>query len=712
MDQTGFQRGARRCVVGVFLASLLMGVSVAPGQTAPEGPASRAGGTLSDKAPAQPGSLDSLLEMADKDIGQLSQVRVAGATGSASLDMPVSSVSRQESTVGRSPAAVFVITNEMIRRSGAKEIPEVLRMVPGLDVAKIDSNKWAVSVRGFNHRFANKLLVRIDGRDVYTPLFAGTFWDVQDVLLEDVERIEVIRGPGATVWGANAVNGVINIITKNAQDTQGVYVEVGGGTYQQAFTSARYGGQIGDDLSFRLYGKWFDRAPGYLPGDEAVDAWNQGRGGFRLDWNAGADDTITFQGDYYNGYSGDQSLFPAPVFPFSSRRTDSPHVDGGNALVRWKRIIDDKSDWTAKIYYDRTQRHYPKYLFAEDRDTVDFDFQHRFPLGNYQELIWGLGYRFTADSTHDGLTALSFRPQERAANLYSCFLQDQIALSEDVWYLTLGSKFELNDYTGFEYQPTVRLLWTPSSRYSLWTAVSRAVRIPARYEDDGRLLLPPISIFPRPVFPLLLGNRSVESEQMLAYEAGIRGQPTDRLSWDFAMFYNDYEDLITLVQGPPMPGPGGVVFLPRPFQNAMRGETYGFELAANYKVRPGWRLQAAYTMLRLDLHAAAGSVADAEVAEGQSPRNQVYLQSSWDLGCHWELDLIGRYADHLPAFGVSSYIVGDARLCWHCEKNLELSVVGRNLLKGPHQEFGNDPWTGTIHTDVEPEVYGQLVWRY
>lgn len=201
---------------------------------------------------------------------------------------------------------------------------------------------------------------------------------------------------------------------------------------------------------------------------------------------------------------------------------------------------------------------------------MDFDFQHRFPLGNYQELIWGLGYRFTADSTHDGLTALSFRPQERAANLYSCFLQDQIALSEDVWYLTLGSKFELNDYTGFEYQPTVRLLWTPSSRYSLWTAVSRAVRIPARYEDDGRLLLPPISIFPRPVFPLLLGNRSVESEQMLAYEAGIRGQPTDRLSWDFAMFYNDYEDLITLVQGPPMPGPGGVVFLPRPFQNAMR----------------------------------------------------------------------------------------------------------------------------------------------
>ena len=323
MDQTVIHRGNRVCILGGLLASLLISVSLAQGETAPEAPLPRSDETTPSNASAEPGSLDKLLDMADKDVGQLSEVRVAGATGSASLDMPVSSVSRQESTVGKSPTAVFVITNDMIRRSGAKEIPEVLRMVPGVDVAKIDSNKWAVSIRGFNGRFANKLLVRIDGRDVYTPLFAGTFWDVQDVLLEDVERIEVIRGPGATVWGANAVNGVINIMTKTAKDTKGAYVEAGGGNYEKGFASARYGGQIGDDLSYRLYGKWFDRAPGYSPGGETFDAWNQGRGGFRMDWNVSPDDAMTFQGDYYNGYSGDQGFYstidPA-LFQIQSRQ--------------------------------------------------------------------------------------------------------------------------------------------------------------------------------------------------------------------------------------------------------------------------------------------------------------------------------------------------------------------------------------------------------
>ena len=269
--------------------------------------------------------------------------------------MPVSSVSRQDSTVGRSPAAVFVITNDMIRRSGAKTIPEVLRMVPGLEVAQIDSNKWAVSCRGMNGRFADDLLVQIDGRVVYDPLFSGVFWDVQDVLLEDVERIEVIRGPGATVWGLNAVNGVINIITKSAKNTQGVYLESGGGTHEQAFSSVRYGGQISDNCFYRVYGKWFDTSPYFSPDFDATDQWQQVRTGFRMDWHASVDDTITCQGDFYDGYSGDDSLFATFLPPdFTALEHDSTHVQGDNILLNWHRVLGEKSDWTALVYFDQS----------------------------------------------------------------------------------------------------------------------------------------------------------------------------------------------------------------------------------------------------------------------------------------------------------------------------------------------------------------------
>ena len=372
--------------IAAFLASLLIAEARGEGQSAALQPPATE--ISPGKAAPDAGSLDKLLDMADKDVSQLSQVKVANSGGGQSLDMPVSTVSRQESTVGQSPAAVFVVTNEMIRRSGAREIPEVLRLVPGVDVARIDGNKWAVSIRGFNHEFANKLLVQIDGRAVYTPLYAGVFWDVQDVLLEDVERIEVIRGPGATVWGANAVNGVINIITKDSKDTQGVYVESGGGSFEKEFTSARYGGRIGENATYRMYGKWFERGDGFSPDGNAFDASGQARGGMKVDWTPSTDDHVTLQGDCYNGYSGQFDVQPRLTSPYMAFVPQNVHVEGDNAMLTWRHVLGEKSDWTAWTYFDQTLRHWPGTNVCEHRDTLDFDFQHRFPLGDRNEVIW------------------------------------------------------------------------------------------------------------------------------------------------------------------------------------------------------------------------------------------------------------------------------------------------------------------------------------
>ncbi len=695
--------------------------SMAFGQTVPEAGGAATEANSAEQPAEQPNSLDALLDMADKDVSQLSQVRVAGLTGSPSLDIPVTTVSRQESTVGRSPAAVFVVTNEMIRRSGAKEIPEVLRMVPGLEVAKIDSSTWAVTARGSNGRFANALLVQIDGRTVYTPLFAGVFWDVQDVLLEDVERIEVIRGPGGTLWGANAVNGVINIITKSAKDTQGAYVETGTGTYEQGYASARYGGRAGKDLAYRIYGKWFERDTGYLPDAPVEDAWRQARGGFRMDWDASPDDTITLQGEYYNGYSGDRSVFPIfqggqihAVPPYYSFRDGTTYVNGENINMNWKRELGEKSDWTLRTYYDRTSRVWQKYDFSNDCTIFDVDFQHRFPMGTRHAVIWGLGFRNTRDAVATATPAITLNPTERTDKVYSCFLQDEITLSEDLWYLTIGSKLEHNDYTGIELEPSIRLLWTPDNKRSVWGAISRAVRTPSHGETaalDTRPPTPPSPPYiPLPVYPVVYGNPNMQSEELIAYELGYREQTTKRFSWDLTGFINSYERLIGPVLRTPYP-----VYVANPYvvqpiylDNVQAGCVYGAELTATWQIRPAWQLRGAYTYLFMDLHTLNNEKAD---INRQNPNNQLYLQSGWDLGNRWELDLIARYVDHLPSFGVPSYIVGDVRLAWHCREHLEFSVVGRNLLKGPHAEFGDDQNLGTLHTLVEPEVYGQLVWR-
>ena len=620
------------------------------------------------------------------------------------MDSVVSTVSRTESTVGRSAAAVYVLTNEMIRRSGARSVPDALRLVPGVQVARINANTYAISIRGFNQQFANKLLVQIDGRTVYTPLFAGVFWGVQDVLLEDVERIEIIRGPGATVWGANAVNGVINVITKRANDTQGLFVEGGGGN-ERGFASARIGGQSGN-FSWRTYGKWFDRDAGLSLMGNASDDWQMGRFGFRTDWQPNCCDTITFQGDYYDGDAGQFQVIPTPVFPFVQAGPENQRLSGGNALVRWSRQIDDDSDWSLQFYYDRTERTFEGTGFRENLDTVDVDFQHRFGWRDYHSTIWGFGYRNTQDKILNTFHQ-RFLPTDRADDRFSFFVQDKMTLLDDLLYFTVGSKFFWNDYTGSEIQPTARLLYTPSERRSIWASVSRAVRVPSRAEDDVHLLTPPTNVPVFPTFSAVQGNRDIESEQLLSWEMGMREASTDDFYWDLAIFYNQYKDLTTIMPGIPGLDPiSGVFASPQNLVNGQEAETYGFELASTWQVNRCWTMRGAYSFLRIDLSTGRTN------AEGDSPRNQLFIHSSWDLGCDWEFDLIGRYVDTLSTDPIPSYFEMDTRLAWRPADGFEFAVVGRNLLDRAHPEFANNAFTGLFATQMQREVYGMVTLRY
>lgn len=662
--------------------------------------------------------LDALLDAADRDVSALSNVSVGTAP---SLEMEVSTVSRQDSTVGKSPAAVFVITNEMIRRSGVRSVPEALRMAPGVEVARVDANIWAISIRGFNSQFANKLLVQIDGRTVYTPTFGGVYWDVQDVLLEDVERIEVIRGPGAAVWGANAVNGVINVLTKSTRETQGMFGEVGGGTEERNFAGFRYGGQLSKYATYRIYGKWFERDQGFDVDGDAADDWRMGRGGYRVDWAASCCDLITLQGDAYRGESGGRAIYPAraplaPVAPFFFQAVDlETPVAGFNNIIRWTHELSEESDWTVQTYYDRTERSVPQVGYREDRDTVDFDFQHRFRLAEAHGIVWGCGYRNTRDRFVTPVDSFPIRisPDGRADDLFSYFIQDEITLRDDLLYLTGGAKFQHNDYTGFELQPTVRILLTPTERQSIWASVSRAVRTPTRTDDDLSLITLPGAFAPfppgggplAPVFGQVRGDRNLGSEQVVAYEIGMRAQATERLSWDLALFLNDYRNLrsfhpVGISVDPTIPA----YFADFVFDENGNGLGYGFEPVVNFRASDRWNVTCAYTFLRLAL--------DEVNSEGDSARNRLYVQSSHNFGKQWQLDLMGRYVDTLVGQQVPSYLVMDLRLAWQPTRELELFVVGRNLLDSAHPEFGDDMFIGTMATEVQREVYGGVAVRY
>lgn len=628
------------------------------------------------------------------------------------MDIEITSVSKKEEPLRSAPAAVYVITGEEIRRSGVTSIPEALRMAPGLQVAQFNANKWAVSARGFNGLFANKLLVLIDGRSVYTPLFAGVFWDVQDTLLEDIDRIEVIRGPGGTLWGANAVNGVISIITKQAGATQGGYIEGGGGKEERGFVGLRYGGKLAEGAFYRGYVKYFSRDDFVTAADRnAADSWNTYRGGFRIDWDASARDVVTVQGDIYRG-NFDQTLTIAQISPPFTRTFGSgDDFAGGNILTRWRRRLTDGSEIALQFYYDRTHR--DEALFREDRDTVDLDFQHRLGLGAAHDIVWGFDARVTIDAIDNSSTVV-FTPRRRTDHLVSGFIQDQITLIKDRLYLTIGSKFEHNSFSGFEAQPSVRLLYSPHNRHTLWAAVSRAVRTPARSERDVRFSA---VAFPGPGgLPTLVqsvGNSNFTSEELVAHEIGYRVQPTDWLAVDVAGFYNIYDNLLTNEPGTPFletsPASSHIV-APVPFGNKESARIYGVEVATTWRPVSFWNLHLNYSYLKIEERPDPTSAEPAD-EERRSPRHSIQALSRLDLPWNLECDTAVYFVDRLPSFNISSYVRLDLRLGWRPTKRLDVSVVGQNLLDDRHPEFAkkSDPFKPS---EVQRSVFVRATWRF
>jgi iron complex outermembrane receptor protein len=658
----------------------------------------------SDNAGPEPGSLeefgsdlpDDLAPDADEGENTFADMEIEQL-----MEVRVTSVAGMEKDWFRTPAAVSVITYEDIRDGGHRFLPEALRLVPGMNVGRINASTWAVSARGFNGRFSNKLQVLIDGRVAYDPLFSGVFWDIQDVYTPDLDRIEVIRGPGATLWGANAVNGVINVTTKSAKETQGLHSTGGGGDELQGFGGARYGGRIGEDTYVRVYGKYHNHE-GFVgaDGEERPDDWDMARGGFRLDHEGADHATITLQGDVYGSGrigEGTRTANPSGHFAFDTHHTDG-RASGGNIMLRIDRDDpEDESGWELKTYYDRRNRVIAN-GFQSERDIFEADFRHHFRPLSRHELMWGAAFRYTHDRT-EGTDTLRFDPPSRSLRKPSAFVQDTITLVPDTLLTMVGSKFEHNDYTGFEFQPSARLWWTPDGRQTLWGAISRPVRTPSRintdlrftraYADSGLLGGGPPSGNTVPL--MIRGNKEAEAERLRSYETGYRIEPIEGLMLDTAGFYNEYRDLLS-------PGRRNI----GTFKNAGTGESYGVETSVRWDPAENLRIQGSYSVLRVPVH---GRDMDTD-AEGTSPEHRFQLRSTLDVVEDLSLHGALYYNDNLPARDIPAYIRMDLGLTWRPTENTELSVWGQNLLDPSHPEY-RDPFLQDRITEIERSVYIQ-----
>lgn len=637
------------------------------------------------------------------------------------LNVQVISVSRKSQRVADSAAAVYVLSGEDIQRSGATSVPEALRMVPGLDVARLGSDRWAVSARGFNGRFANKLLVLVDGRSVYSKLFSGVFWEAEDLMLEDIDRIEVIRGPGAALWGANAVNGVVNIITKKAQATQGSLLAVSVGNEERGSVVARYGARSDADTYYRVWAKATrNDASVDNAGQPTFDDGRSVRAGFRLDKEMGGGARFSLIGNAYDTESGDTLLEPSLAAPYVNPVNFRQKNTGANLLGRHEWVLDDGSQAQLQAYVD----HSSLLAFSvvnEKHTTVDVDFQHRRQIGSRQDVVWGVGYRWIEDGIDTNWVLLNVTPKSQTSQLVSAFVHDEITLEPERWKLMLGTKLEHNSYTGFEIQPNVRLLWTPTAVDTLWAAVSRAVRTPSRGERDAQvnpLVLAPLSASnpsPLPLWQQILPNSNLDSEKLLAYEIGYRTQLSSFLFFDATAFHNRYTELRSVSSV------GTVVdFFPTPHLlnqvvtgNVLSATTEGVELAADWYAADWWRLQGSYTHfeMKADRSGDAANDAQARLFEGSDPRHQVSLRSSMDIDANRKFDVWIRHVSSLPAIAIPAYTAVDMRYAWKPRKDLELSVVGQNLFDSRHAEFVSDNMP-TRNVEVQRGAYVKVKWQF
>jgi iron complex outermembrane receptor protein len=631
------------------------------------------------------------------------------------MNMEVTSASKKEQKLSRIASAIFVISQNDIRRSGATNIPDALRMVPGLDVAQINGSTWEISSRGFNAQFANKLLVLIDGRTVYSPLFSGVYWDVQNVPLEDIDRIEVIRGPGATVWGANAVNGVINIITKSAKETQGGLLIAGGGTHEPGFGVAQYGGKASEATSYRLFIKGFDYNPfPSLSGQDGHDESDLVQGGFRVDSTLTKQDSLTVQGDIYKGTGGAVINIFALTPPFGQTLAARISVDGGNVLGRWNHTFSPKSDTSLQMYFDRAKR--DRVIEEEGVSTFDVDFQHHLGWGSRQDVVWGLGYRYISYATTGSLTA-SFNPASQRLQLFTSFVQNEIALKPDRLFLTIGAKLEHNDFSGFEFQPSARMAWSLSKKYMLWAGYSRARRTPAPTDRGINFSL---GAFPGPGgLPVLLtvqGGPNMGSENLDALETGYRAQLRANISLDVSIYYNRYGDLTTFEPGSPFvelnPLPPHLN-VPILFANQMHGETHGLETTVNWKITDRWTLTSVYAFERIHLRTSPASQDTVSVStgEGNSPHIQAQLRSSLTLPRRLEWNTSVYFVGRLPAEQVPSYTRLDTGITWRASERLAFTLVGQNLLKDHHLEVHSSD-QAEISSLIKRNVYAKVTWQF
>ena len=702
----------RRFWIGVFALGAAFSFSVSPAAKAQET------GTLS----LANNKLDDLL---NTDLEHL-------------MTLQITSVSKRSEALIDAPAAVSVMTSDDIAHSGMRTIPDLLRLSPGLDVAQVNAHQWAISSRGFNDRFANKLLVLMDGRTVYDPFFSGVYWDMQDYILPDLDRIEVIRGPGASLYGANAVNGVINITSKDSSETQGTRVDTGYGNTEQS-ASARYGGKIGQDATYRVYEKYANYTSTPATDGSNFDGYNSKQVGFRSDWHESKDDKVTFQGDVIanqggmrenvpfdplGGASGSFPATPAGVVNYAPGRNDyTPTTDGyhnsnANILGRWTHHIESDNTTTAQIYWNRTDRE--EIAYHEKADTYDFDFHHNLDMGDAHKVVWGTGMRVISDDIA-GSPILSLNQAKRTTYTYSGFVQDTVTLIPDTLFLTPGLKVEDNYYTGFEIEPSGRLSWTPTDTQTVWTSVSKSIRTPNRAENDVRFnvrdYISPVGggvYVPGKI--MLMPNPNLDAESVLSYEVGYRIKPTNRLSFDTAGYINQYRHMT--VYGSAVASPG-VPVLQNVTQSSadLAGTTFGAEESVNWQTTDQWRLTGSYSWLEMQTHKVS--------LNQHSPEHQFQIRSLYnplpqidlDGSLFWvnQIEIANTSINDAAGGGINtkvpSYFRADLRAAWRATDQVEVSVTGENLIQSRHLEFGSSAF-GESASYVPRSVYGAVTVKF
>lgn len=644
------------------------------------------------------------LHAQEKDLTELSLEEL--------INLEVTSVSKKAEKFSETAAALFVITQDDIRRSGASSLPELLRLVPGMHVAQFTSSGWAISARGFTDQFANKLLVMIDGRSVYTPLFAGVYWDVQDVLLEHIERMEVIRGPGATMWGTNAVNGVINIIRKKSADTQDGLITLSAGNQDRTIAGARYGAQLSENVFARAYAKLFNRM-GFpnASGIRTSDLWEGYRIGSRVDWAVGGAHSLSLTTDVYSHINRDSSYALMLTPPYKRTYLNEESNFGGNVGAQYEYSLSPSSHFSAKIYYDRNDR--LSEIMAHNTETGDIELQHRFTLGTFQEITTGIGYRFTSDVVENRSFRILFKPELIHRNTWNAFIHDEMKIVDHVFHLSLGSKFERNDYTGLEIQPNVRFTIFPVHNHTLWGSVSRAVRIPARANHFMRLLyeiIPPAPPFNVPIAIGFVGNTETKSEQLLAYELGYRMQATSSVFLDATVYYNVYSDLMEIESGAmeAETTPTPYLFFPMTFKNLMDGEVWGFEISPTWNVSERMKLTGSYSLLRMQLHSSSKDAAG-ESSEGDYPQQQFQVRASIDLPMDVSINFAGFYVDRIPRYDIPNYFRLDGKIIWKPVPVLQFEAAILNSLQTRHAEYASFT---SARTEVPRSFYAKAIWSF